>query len=131
MMTTTTNIQMSANTATEKTNNNLEEGTMIHPNNNINMVARISNIFRMENISKLGATAAVGPALTIGVAMPDSVNAETLSVTNVRSQYASNNDDFFLVFGTPDAPAKVILLAADNMPNDHFSMVFGNPDSIV
>ena len=84
-MTTTTNIKMSANTATQNTTNMNEEETMNHTNNNINMVSRISNVFRMENISKLIATAAVGLALTIGVAMPGSANADIPSVTNVGS----------------------------------------------
>ncbi len=107
-MTTTTNMKISANTATHNTNNMTEEGTMCHTNNNINLVSRISNVFRMENITKLVATAAVGLALTIGVVMPGSANADVPTVPNVVSQPVSNyGEDFSLVFGTPDAPAKL------------------------
>ena len=84
-MTTTANTKLSAIPAAQNTNSILEEGTMNHTNNNINTVSRISNVFRMENISKLIATAAVGLALTIGVAMPGSANADIPSVTNVGS----------------------------------------------
>jgi hypothetical protein len=130
IMTTTTNINKSANTATQNNNNRTEEGTMNHTNNNINLVARISNAFRMENVSKLVATAAVGLALTIGVGMHSQASADNLSVTNLGSQLASNyNDDFSLVFGTPDAPSKLRIGAANNMSNDDFSLMFGTPDA--
>ena len=129
-MTTTTNINKSANTATQNNNNRTEEGTMNHTNNNINLVARISNAFRMENVSKLVATAAVGLALTIGVGMHSQASADNLSVTNLGSQLASNyNDDFSLVLGAPDAPAKLRIGAANNMSNDDFSLMFGTPDA--
>ena len=129
-MTTTTNIKMSANTATQNTNNMTDEGTTNHTNNNIKMVARISNVFRMENISKLVTTAAVGLALTIGLGMHSQASADNPSVTNVGSQLASNyNDDFSLVYGTPNTPAKVIIGATNNMANDDFSLVYGTPDA--
>ena len=97
-MTTTTNIQATNNTADQNSNNMTEEGTMNHANNNINMVSRISNMLRMENISKVVATAAVGLALTIGVAMPGTAKADVPTVINVGSQLASNwNDDGSLV----------------------------------
>ena len=129
-MTTTTNIKMSANTATQNTNNMTDEGTTNHTNNNIKMVARISNVFRMENISKLVATAAVGLALTIGLGMHSQASADNPSVTNVGSQLASNyKPDFSLVYGTPDAPAKLRIGAANNMVNDDFSLVYGTPDA--
>ena len=106
-MTTTTNNKISANTATQNTNNMTEDGTMNHANdNNITMVTRISNVLRMGSISKLAVTAAVGLALTIGIAMPGSASADIPSVTNVGSQLAANhNDDFSLVFGTFDTIA--------------------------
>ncbi len=131
-MTTTTNIQMSANPATQNKNNKSEEGTMCPTNNNINMVARIANVFRMQNISKLVATAAVGLALTIGVAMPGTASADVPAVTNPGSYLVNNlNDDFSLVYGTPDSPAKVTLIAGANFNsmNDDFSLVYGTPDS--
>ena len=130
-MTTTTNIQISANTTTQNNNSKTEEGTMNHTDNNINMVSRISNVLRMGSISKMAVAAAFGLALTLGIAMPGSASADIPSVTNVGSQLVSNhNDDFSLVYGTPDAPTKVILRAANNMVNDDFSLVFGAPDII-
>ena len=126
----TTNIQTNGNTAVQDTNNMTEEGTMNHGNNNINMASRLSKLFHMENISKLVATATVGLALTIGVAMPGTASADVPTVTNVGSPGASNwNDDFSLVYGTPNAPAKVKLGAISGPYNDDFSLVFGTPDA--
>ena len=125
-MTTTANIQTNGITANQDSSNMTEEGTMNHAANNIDLVSRLSNIFRTENISKLMATAAVGLALAIGVAMPSSASADVPTVINVGSQLASNwNDDFSLVFGTPDASAKVKLASISGPYNDDFSMVFG------
>ena len=122
-MTMTTNIQRNGNPANQKTNNMTKEGTMNH----VNMVARISNFFRMENISKLIAGAAVGLALTIGVAMPGSTSA---AVTNPGSVLLDNmSDNFSLVYGTPDARAKVKNNATFDVWNDDFSLVYGTPDA--
>jgi len=129
-MTTTTNIKMNGNTASQDSNNMMEEGTMNHENNNMDMAARISSAFRMENVSKLVAAAAVGLALTIGVAMPGAAKADVPSVTNAGSYLTSElNDDFSLVFGTPDAPAKLTAKAAGFSYDDDFSLVFGIPDA--
>ena len=129
-MTATANFQTNGNTAVQDSKN-MKEGTMNHANNNINMVSRLSNIFRTENISKLAATAAVGLALAIGVAMPSAASADVPTVVNVGSQLAFNwNDDFSLVYGTPDAPAKVKLASISGPYNDDFSMIFGTPDNI-
>ena len=135
MMTTTTNIKMTSNdTATQSIKSMTEEGTMNHTNDNINMVARISNAFRMGSMNKMIAAAAVGLALTIGVAMPGSASADVPSVTNPGSYLTSElNDDFPLVYGIPDAPAKLTRpIAASNMimVNDDFSLVYGTPDDL-
>ncbi len=130
-MTTTTNIQMNSSTLNQNTNNMTEEGTMDHANNNINMVARMTSAFRMGSVSKVIAAAAVGLALTISIGMSGTANADVPSVTNIGSYLGSEvNDDFSLVYGTPDSPAKIIKLAASsNMTNDDFSLVYGTPDS--
>ncbi|MCI0844529.1 MAG: hypothetical protein J4N87_04185 [Chloroflexi bacterium] len=130
-MTTTTNIQAIGNAANRNTDNKTEEGTMNNANDNINLVARISNVFRMENFSRLIAGGAVGLALTIGVAMPGPANADVPSVTNPGSYLTDvMNDDFSLVYGVPDAPAKLVKTsAAINMVNDDFSLVYGTPDA--
>lgn len=102
-MTTTTNIQMNNSAATQNTNNMTEEGTMNHANNSINMAARISNAFRMGSMSKVIA-AAVGLALTISIGMSGSASADVPSVTNIGSYLGyETNDDFSLVYGTPDS----------------------------
>ena len=131
-MTTTTNIQMNSTAENQNTNNMTEEGTMNHANNNINMVARISSAFRMGSMSKMITAAAVGLALTIGIGMSGTANADVPSVTNIGSYLGSGvNDDFSLVYGVPDSPAKVIKLAATGtMTNDDFSLVYGTPDSV-
>ncbi|MDA1129183.1 MAG: hypothetical protein O2913_10865 [Chloroflexi bacterium] len=115
---------------------------MNHENNNINMGTRISSAFRTGRISKLIGTAAIGLALTIGVAMPSVARADLPSVTNPGSYlFESMNDDFSMVYGTPDtgldllgastsAPAKVKTNTASIMMNDDFSMVYGIPDDL-
>jgi hypothetical protein len=103
-MTTTTNIHMNSSAVNQNTNNMTEEGTMNHANNNINMVARISNAFRMGSMSQVIAAAAVGLALTISIGMSGTANADVPSVTNIGSYLGYElNDDFSLVYGTPDS----------------------------
>ena len=131
-MTTTANIQTKGNTAIQHTNDMREEGTMNHENNNINMVARISNAFRMGSISKMIGVAAIGLALTIGVAMPGAARADLPSVSGSTSTNIDLwNDDFSLVAGVPDAPAKVKANSVSNIDlfNDDFSLVYGTPDA--
>ena len=53
------------------------QGTMNHENGNTNMVTGISNVFGKDNISKLIAGAAVGLALTLGVAMPGAASVDS------------------------------------------------------
>ena len=124
-MTTTTNIQENGSTASEQIDNMTEKGTMNHKNN-INMVSRFS---------KLIVGAAVGLALTIGVAMPGAANADLPAVSAPASvNFSSLNDDFSLVYGTPDvgsAPSVSAKLTGStnfNGLNDDFSMVYGTPD---
>ena len=103
-MTTTTNIHMNSSAVNQNTNNMTEEGTMNHANNNINMVARISNAFRMGSMSQVIAATAVGLALTISIGMSGTANADVPSVTNIGSYLGYElNDDFSLVYGTPDS----------------------------
>ncbi len=140
-MTTTANIQTDCNTVVQNTNITTEEGAMNHASNNINMVTRISNAFRMGSISKFAAGATLGLALTIGLAMPGSARADSPLVA-VSSSSVSGlwNDDFSLVYGTPDsglelggastsAAAKMKLNIDTDNWNDDFSMVYGTPDS--
>ena len=85
-MTAATNIHMGHHGPTgTNENNNRENGKMNHENDNINMVTRISNVFGNDNISKLVAGAALGLALTIGVAMPGAVRADLPSIATSSS----------------------------------------------
>ena len=99
---------------------------MNYQNDSINWVNRFSNAFRIRNIGILVAGAALGLALTAGVAMsgPASVPGSVV-VDNL-------NDDFSMVYGIPDSVASgasKIEAVIDNL-NDDFSMVYGVPDSI-
>jgi len=139
-MTTTPNIQMDGNAAVQHTNKIMEDGTMNHENNNINMVARFSNAFRMGSISKFVAAATLGLALTIGLAMPGGARADSPLVTvSSSSLFVSINDDFSMVYGIPDngpgrgastgASAKVRINTNVDGWNDDFSLVYGTPDA--
>ena len=79
------NFQMDRNSAAHNTKSLMENRTMNHENDNINMVTRISNVFGKGNISKLITGAAVGFALTIGGAMPGAVRAETPLISSFDS----------------------------------------------
>ncbi len=138
-MTTTSNIQTDGNTAIQHTNKMTEEGTMNHANDNINIVARISNAFRMGSISKFVAGATLGLALTIGLAMPGDARADSPLVSVSSSNLVNNlNDDFSMVYGIPDngpgrsgvtASARVKLNTDTDFWNDDFSMLYGIPDN--
>ena len=128
-MTTTANIQSNGNGAVQNINM-MEEGTMKRENNNINMVTRSPNIVRMGSISKIIGTAVLGLALTVSLAMPGGARADVPAVSPTGSTLFDNlNDDFSLVFGTPDAPAKLKTASISGAYNDDFSLVFGTPDS--
>ena len=95
-MTATANIQNDKNTAAKKTNKIMEDGEM-NNDNIINMVTRLSNGFRRSNISKLAAGAAIGLALTTGVAMSIRASAPSgVLATNL-------NNDVSIVYGIPDS----------------------------
>ena len=136
-MTTTTNIQTIGRLAAKETNKIEKDATMKHGNDNIEMVTRLSNSFRIGNISKSIAGAAIGLVLIIGLAMPGAASADAPS-----GSVASNvwlNDDFSMVFGIPDtglelggvgtsAPARVSIKNGSGVINDAFAKYFGLPD---
>ena len=140
-MTTTANIQANGNTAVQNTNYITEEGTMNHASNNINMVTRISNAFRMGSISKFVAGATLGLALAIGLALPGAARADSPLVSVASSNISAMvNDDFSMIYGIPDngpgrfeASASASAMVRINTDvdgwNDDFSLVYGTPDS--
>ena len=94
------------------------------------MVTRLSNNVRMGSISKIIGTAVLGLALTVSLAMPGGARADVPAVSSTSSTLFDNlNDDFSMVFGTPDAPAKLKASTANWEYNDDFSMVYGIPDN--
>ena len=103
----TANIQNDKNTATQKTNKIMEDGEMNNENNNINMVTRLSKGFRKSRIGKLFAGAAIGLALTAGVAM--SILGSVPS-SNLVNNY---NDDFSMVYGIPDTGLELGIVPAN------------------
>ena len=141
-MATTANIQTDGNTAVQHTNKIMEGGTMNHENNNINTVSRLSNGFGFGSISKFVAAAALGLALTIGLAMPGAARADSPAVTAFSSSVSDLwNDDFSSVYGIPDnglgrsavnaSPlANLKINTNTDFWNDDFSMVYGTPDAL-
>ena len=139
-MTTTANIQSNGNGAVQNINM-MEEGTMKRENNNINMVTRSPNIVRMGSISKIIGTAVLGLALTVSLAMPGGARADVPVVSSTSSSLFDNlNDDFSMVFGTPDSGlvlggvsprvlVNVKTASIGGVWNDDFSLVFGTPDA--
>ena len=132
-MTGTANIQMDGNMAIQKTNTIEEDGTIRYRNDNIKMVTRLSNAFRLGNISKLIAGAALGLALPIGLAMPGAASTDVPS-GSVSSSIILN-DDFSMVYGIPDTGlelagvsnsvlARVMVYPESMILDDNFSMVY-------
>ena len=140
-MATTANIQTDGNTAVQHTNKIMEDGTMNHENNDIITVSRLSNGFGFGSISKIVAAAALGLALTIGLAMPGTARADSPLITAFSTSVSDLwNDDFSMVYGIPDnglgrsgasASASATLKINTNADdwNDDFSMVYGTPDN--
>ena len=95
---------------------------MNHENDNINMVTRIANVFGKDNISKLITCAAVGLALTIGVAMPAAVRPETPLISSFDS--VSFLDDYLMDHGV-SAKSKANTSSVDWF--DEHLMGYGNP----